>query len=449
MRAVKAFAVGLILLVVAVALGAVLIPSGRQLAESRFDDLNSELSGLNDGRIGATGGSVAPVNPNLGQTAQYAGGGTAAQGKLFMAHVPIDLAGQLRPGDTIDVFALVAPAMGAQGFQVIAHKVTLGAFEVSGAGPSLFNGLVRVPITLQPTAEQAAQIGVYESLVELGVAVTGIPVPPEPTPEAGGLTSELSDIANTRSVTLGGCKETYTIGGVEMEMFVTCPPPRAEDTPEGATLISQLKDADLAFNRPDTMTFGQEVLVELVLAPDEVGNLGALPDTAGPQEQAEAIGLSPELAGRTRVVEDVQFSTRMQAELSGLDFDISPSGPQLRTVLPDRSVKWVWTVKPTAFGETRVLTLDVQALISKGTDDLPPVQIHVFREEIPVEISLWSRLVMVSEDVSAVHAMIVALGGTIMGVAAWLWKKRRKQKVTEDEEDDDPLEVIITHKIED
>ncbi len=232
--------------------------------------------------------------------------------------------------------------------------------------------------------------------------------------------------------------------GVET-IVLPCPEAGAATVDPVSRILDQLQSADLAFNRPESMKIGTTTVIELVLSPQEVSALSDLPADAPVEEQADAVGLSQAREGTPRVVQGVDYALRMQAELSGSDFEISPSGPEEKTVLPNRSVRWVWSVEPTEPGPERVLTLSLSALVSQGDTDLPPVQIETFTETINVEISGWDRVVALSQEISAVHTMVAGVGATLFGIVAWLWSRRRKEPKPEP----DPLEVIVTHRVDD
>lgn len=205
-------------------------------------------------------------------------------------------------------------------------------------------------------------------------------------------------------------------------------------------VLDQLSAADLAFNRPSEMTVGEVVSIELVLSPQSVSGLATVPETASVEDRAEAVGLSEDLVGATQVVSGVRYGPQMQAELSGIDFEISPSGPQAKTVLPDQSVTWVWSVKPKAPGDAQILTLGVSALLKADGIDLPPVEIRTFTERFPVRITFWGRVVQVSSELKAVHGAVAAVGGTLVAIGLWFWKRRQKPVAKA------PLEVVLTQR---
>lgn len=224
--------------------------------------------------------------------------------------------------------------------------------------------------------------------------------------------SRFADLARARFDALGG-------SGALASRETAAPAARDPDIERGAgvpdpeaALRAQFAPADIAFNRPDTMRYREPEKVELVLSPHSAG-------------VAPATRLSDDLSGAIRTVEGVDYALRMQATLSGPDFEVEPSGAQARTVLADRPTRWVWTVRPKVHGPGKVLTLRVDAVLSREGRDLPPVEIETFAERIVVEVGFFDRAVEIAEKVKVLHAAVAGIGTTIVGVLLWLWRNRR------------------------
>lgn len=223
--------------------------------------------------------------------------------------------------------------------------------------------------------------------------------------------SGLAASARARFEALGGVealrsRETAAMAD-DREPEAASPDPDPE-----AALRAQLAPADIAFNRPERMRYREAEKVELALSPQ---GAGVAPDAH----------LSDDLRGEIRTVEGVDYALRMQATLSGPDFEISPAGPQARTVLADRPTLWSWTVRPVTHGPGKVLTLRVEAVLSRDGRDLPPVEIETFSERIVVEVGFFDRAVEWADKVKALHATIAGVGTTLVGVGFWLWRNRR------------------------
>jgi hypothetical protein len=192
-------------------------------------------------------------------------------------------------------------------------------------------------------------------------------------------------------------------------------PAGRDGDPAEAALRAQFRAADIAFNAPAAMMFRQTARLQLVLSPQTSG--------VAPESR-----LSAGLPGDVVTVEGVDYALRMQATLSGQDFEIDPEGAIARTVLADRPTTWDWTVKPLTYGPGKPLILRLEAVIARDGRDLPPVEIETFSATVLVNVTLLDRAVEVAKAVSPLHATVVAVGGTAVAVIGWLWRLRRKPK---------------------
>jgi hypothetical protein len=182
-------------------------------------------------------------------------------------------------------------------------------------------------------------------------------------------------------------------------------------------LCKQLEKSSVAFNRPSRMAYHADTPIELALAPE---NSGVDPVTK----------LSSDLEGDVRKLANVPYAVRMQATLSGPDFEITPPGLQERTILPDRATRWAWNVRPIAYGPERMLILEISAILEREGKPLPPADPIVLREKIPVDVGLWDRAVHLSTNISAVHGTVAGVGATLIGAGAWVWLRIRKPNKT-------------------
>lgn len=369
------------------------------------------------------------ADPDIEHVSSSGLGGFAA-----VVYVPENLAPLIRAGDTMDVYVRSEGAPFA--FTQIENQVFVVP-DTEGRNAELqgsldralpLPGLVLVRVWLYPSQQQ---LNVLSALADN--RILGLSWPAS--------TVEFSGHAPLEHMFKGAgiCFREYIVNGRKREAQVICGERTPADHPM-QPLVDKLKAADLAFNRPSEMTVGEVVSIELVLSPEKASGLASLPAQASLADKAEAVGLSPNLEGETQVVPEVRYAAQMQAELSGIDFEISPKGPQARTVLPDQAVKWVWTVKPKAPGEAQILTLAINALVTADGADLPPIEIRTFTERFPVRITFWGRLVLISGELKVVHGAIAAVGGTLAAVGVWLLKRRRKPAAKA------PLEVVITHR---
>ena len=205
-----------------------------------------------------------------------------------------------------------------------------------------------------------------------------------------------------------------TLPKIEFGGSWTRPRPRPQPTASALScpLCAQLGVAEVAFNRPDRLTYGEPAPIELVMAP-------------ATSAAKAAPFLSDDLAGTAVTREGVSYAQHMRARLTGGDFAIEPAEAQDKTVLPDRPTRWTWTVRPTAFGPDRLLTLELAPVLEGAAAEGDTV---VFRERIPVDIGLWDRITYVAAAITPVHAALVAVGLTLLGIARWAWKSTHPAK---------------------
>ncbi len=178
-------------------------------------------------------------------------------------------------------------------------------------------------------------------------------------------------------------------------------------------VCAQLFTASAAFNRPTRMNYGRATQIEFVIAPNSSKN-------------DPVAALSKSLSGEVKRIDILSGSLTMQVQLSGKDFDVQPTGPQEKTVLPDRTTPWTWQVTPNSFGEGLPLVLEVSSILEVDGKKLPPGASAVYTEVIPVDVSIWNRLVLAASGVTAVNGAIVGVGGTLIGVALWIWNRIKK-----------------------
>ena len=350
--------------------------------------------------------------------------------------------GFLRPGDRVDLYLEIDERT-----QLITPG---GAVRLIAINDNERLPRPRKVLTFAVDPTMAARISLAQSAGRIRVALRGA----EDSQAGGELVAvDMRDLLGIEeAVVEEGQERTCTVrtrrGSEITEIEIPCPA-SANSTKKNRTkalrdsIVAELKAADMAFNRPEEMMLGQTTTVELVLAPDEVAALDQLPEDADVSMQAEAIGLSADLSGKTRVVEDVEYALKMQATLAGLDFIVDPPGPQRRTLLDDRSAKWVWTVEPKIHGPDKVLNLTVSAIVGQDGVDLPPIGIMTFSEKILVNVTLWDQAVDMAKEVTALHGVIVAVGGALIAVLGWLRARIR----ADEKPDEKPTEVIVTHKI--
>lgn len=346
---------------------------------------------------------------------------------------------RMQSGDTLDLYLGTQTAEGTWSWDLLLRRVTLTNGIVIGQLPGAPD-LTLMSAEVLLTQAQLGYLSFGQTRGLLGLAWPEEIYRYTSTQSDNTTQSYSSSIGDYASLSVS-CAEIYVVGGIGVPVHNRCDADSySQIGPEMQNMIDQLRPADLAFNRPEEMRIGTSTIVELVLAPEAVAGLNALPENAHAEAKAAAIGLTANRVGETEVVEDIEYALRMQAKLAGLDFHIDPEGHQPRTVLPDKSVKWVWTVEPKNPGLDRVLTLTVDALLESEGQDLPPVQIRTFTERVHVTISGWDQAVSVAKDTSALHAAIAGVGTTLIAIVGWVLARRRGPQSPA------PVQIVVTHK---
>ncbi|AZB70278.1 hypothetical protein [Cereibacter sphaeroides] len=173
-------------------------------------------------------------------------------------------------------------------------------------------------------------------------------------------------------------------------------------------LRDQLRPASLAHNLPKRMAYGQTVRVELALTPDRSG--------------LEAIAQLQNPIGAT-IVSGVQHSLRMEAVLSGEGFRIEHSGDPARLILPYRGEVWTWHVTPQTSG-TRMLDLEVFAVLEADGTSLPPTRIRSFATTVNVDIGSIDKIKLFLNDVPLMQQVLITVLGSVLSsmgsVMMWL-----------------------------
>lgn len=178
------------------------------------------------------------------------------------------------------------------------------------------------------------------------------------------------------------------------------------------TLQDSLGAARIAFNKPESMVYGQSTGIEVILAPEASGiDPGALLE---------------DMRGTVQEHADIPFSGVMLAELTGADFRISPAGKERRIVIPGRHTRWSWSVTPTAFGDDKPLTVTLFAVAPHPDLRDSPLYLETFTEVFRVEVTAWDRLAASVSDLTAMHALLAGLAGSVAALGGFLLRHGRR-----------------------
>ena len=134
--------------------------------------------------------------------------------------------------------------------------------------------------------------------------------------------------------------------------------------------LAALNTANIAFNTPDKINLHETAQIELLLSLQKTAaELSATIQSAG-QKQSDS----------------VQASSRMDARLSGSDFQITAITPEEQAIGSVDTVQWQWEIKPLATGRHRLhLTLTALLDIDGSTTRRA---IRTFDKEIEVEVTI-------------------------------------------------------------
>jgi hypothetical protein len=213
-----------------------------------------------------------------------------------------------------------------------------------------------------------------------------------------------------------GPQEDFRAGSPGPEPTVSEPPnkqnPRVRALQRMDRRLSRLARSNLAFNAPKQMRLGENETLKLTLSPSaSVGEL---------TQRLRESGATGKIVSEQQIV----TAKRMQARLTGSEFEIEATSPETQAITFSQPTDWTWDVTPTEEGDS-VLDLTVTALI------------HVEGETTPRQIRSFSKLVTVNVTVGQRISGFVGTNwqwlwtAILVPVGVWGWEKwkdRREQR---------------------
>ena len=194
------------------------------------------------------------------------------------------------------------------------------------------------------------------------------------------------------------------------------------------------------FEAPRQMTLGESR--DLILSVGKKANAGEVHASIG-QERSKHVEIA------------TQVGHFMTATLTGGGFDITPSGPQPKTLAADRSEVWQWRIKAKEEGLQRlVLTISVDATNADGTRSRFDLETRPF--DIAVNVTDSERRTRRAQELKkkmddgttvlggieklliALAAVVVALGGVWIAIRTFGKKKDAEKPKGEAPKDDGP-----------
>ena len=169
--------------------------------------------------------------------------------------------------------------------------------------------------------------------------------------------------------------------------------------------LSKLEFANIAFNAPASINLEDSARIQLLLAlATSIDDLKKQIDAGGDLRGAR-----------------IKVADRMQAHLTGANFDISAITPEDQAISGRDSTQWQWDVKPKSDG-VQHLHLTLSALIEVDGQSTPR-SIRTFDSDIRVVVPVRHELLSFFKDnwQWLWATLLVPFG-------AWLWGKWKKAR---------------------
>ena len=173
--------------------------------------------------------------------------------------------------------------------------------------------------------------------------------------------------------------------------------------------LASLPSANIAFNTPETIPYGESAVIELLVSLQEAEEeLRQAIRAAGPIETAK-----------------VKVSPYLEASLSGIGFSIEPVTPPRQLLSPSQRTQWRWNIEPTKAASLE-LTLTLSALFTvDGQQSTRAIQ--TFERTITVDVPITHR---VTDLVIANKELLFTL--LIIPAAGWLYRRYRSKTPSDD-----------------
>jgi hypothetical protein len=205
------------------------------------------------------------------------------------------------------------------------------------------------------------------------------------------------------------------------------PPPNSPPQPvqtlaELDKALKKLVDANVAFQAPTKMKLSQAERVSVSLGVSQS------------REELEAIVRKTSRTGadNSKVESSpIKISNRMEAELTGVSFDIVPAGPQIQYISAVEPTDWTWQVKAKSDGD-QILDLTLSALLQIDGKDITR-KINTFHRTITVEVTgcedvkscLKQAKELVTDSKEIIAGALIPICGFLI---AWFRKRRQNSR---------------------
>jgi hypothetical protein len=176
------------------------------------------------------------------------------------------------------------------------------------------------------------------------------------------------------------------------------PPPvmtrSANVTPQAnESFVERLKSVPVAHETPSSAEYKRAFDVTLAI------------DSTGDDTAADA------LPGRGNVIEgEALVSDRVEARLSGANFEIVPMSPDVQALSPLTENVWRWSVLPLSAG-SHDLVFEIYAI-----DEDAVVPLRTFRDTVTVQVSGINRAIAFADQANPLFVLLGGLGSAIAGL---------------------------------
>ncbi|MDX1292204.1 MAG: hypothetical protein R3265_05275 [Hyphomonas sp.] len=168
----------------------------------------------------------------------------------------------------------------------------------------------------------------------------------------------------------------------------------ANVTPQAnESFVETLKSVPVAHETPATAEYKRAFDVTLAI------------DSTGDDTAVDA------LPGRGNVVEGTALvSDRVEARLSGANFEIIPMSPEIQALSPLTENVWRWSVLPLSAG-SHDLVFEIYAI-----DEDTVVPLRTFRDTVTVQVSGINRAIAFADQANPLFVLLGGLGSAIAGL---------------------------------
>lgn len=167
-------------------------------------------------------------------------------------------------------------------------------------------------------------------------------------------------------------------------------------------ILDSLAKANIAFNAPRSMNLMESAQIQLLLSLEQsVEDLQKMLTQAGDKEGAQ-----------------IQVSDRMEAHLTGQNFQITATTPEEQAITSKGVTEWKWDVKPTISGRHSIHLTLTALLAVEGHSTRRAIR--TFDKVIEVNVT-WPQQIsrFVANNWQWLWAVI------LLPLSGWLWKKRK------------------------